>query len=63
MVVSVEPDPSVHPLLLANRRANNCNFAVVQGTVASPPLVTKPFFDYGTGTIKPKPGQAKTMFT
>ncbi len=38
-VISVEPDYKVHRYLLANRDAHCCAFHVVQGTVATRPLV------------------------
>ena len=41
-LVAVEPDPAAHSLLLGNRAANRCNFAVVRGTVGDARLALDP---------------------
>ena len=51
-VVAVEPDKSVHDMLLRNRAANTCNFALVPGTVAARiPLKLRSMNDYATKTL------------
>jgi len=61
-VVSVEPDPSVHAALLANRASHSCNFHIVRGTVGSTPLALgSTFGGYDQKTRKPKPGKTEVM--
>ena len=51
MLLSVEPDPSVQKLLRHNRWRNQCNFAIVNGTVGlRTPMRVVPLFSYATHT-------------
>ena len=57
-VVSVEPDKSVHNLLLRNRDRHNCSFHVLRGVVGDSPIaLSKEFGHYATQTRLARPNE------
>ena len=56
-VVSVEPDPTVHRLLLQNRDRHNCSFHVLKGVVGDVPIaLSREHGHYATRTMSARPG-------